>query len=117
LTHFNLPATAAQVVLPRKHSAVGYDTSPVTAAPDFSVVTTFSASEILVLGRRPRVTGKKAVGAYMTDARSRGLQPDTIKKLERLFEKQFLPWCTAEDLEYLDASSRVPSVKKKPGAT
>lgn len=95
-------ATAAQVVLPRKQSAVGYGTSPVPAAPGFAVVTTFSASEIPVPGRRPRVTVKKAVGAYMTDARSRGLQPDTLKKLERLFEKQFLPWCTEEDFEYLD---------------
>jgi integrase len=44
----------------------------------------------------------KAVDAYMTDARSRGLKSDTIKKLERLFEKQFLPWSKAEGLEYLD---------------
>ena len=34
-------ATSGQVVLPRKHSAVGYDTSPVPAAPDFAVVTPF----------------------------------------------------------------------------
>lgn len=59
--------------------------------------------EIFVPGRqRVRVPIKKAVSAYMTDARSRGLQPDTIKKLERLFEKQFLPWTEAEGLEYLD---------------
>jgi hypothetical protein len=38
----------------------------------------------------------------MADARSRGLQPDTISKLERLFEKQFLPWAKTENLEYLD---------------
>jgi hypothetical protein len=49
-----VPATAAQVVSPRKHLAVGYDMSPVPAAPGVAVVTTISASEILVLGRRPR---------------------------------------------------------------
>ncbi len=97
-----IPAAAAQVALPRKHSSVGCDTSPALASPGFAVVTTISASEILASGRRPRVTVRKAIGAYMTDARSRGLQSDTIKKLERLFEKQFLPWCTAESLEYLD---------------
>jgi integrase len=52
--------------------------------------------------QKARVTVQKAVSAYMTDARSRGLQPDTIKKLERLFEKQFLPWTKTENLEYLD---------------
>jgi hypothetical protein len=38
----------------------------------------------------------------MTDARSRGLKSDTIKKLERIFEKQFLPWTRVQGLEYLD---------------
>jgi hypothetical protein len=33
--------------------------------------------------------------------RSRGLQTDTVKKLERLFEKQFLPWTKTEGLVYL----------------
>lgn len=97
-----IPAAAAQVALPRKHSSIGYDTPSALASPGFAVVTTFSASEILAFGRRPRVTVRKAVAAYMTDAHSRGLQSDTIKKLERLFEKQFLPWCTVEGLEYLD---------------
>ncbi|MDE3186563.1 MAG: tyrosine-type recombinase/integrase [Acidobacteriota bacterium] len=52
--------------------------------------------------QKARVTVQKAVAAYMTDARSRGLKSDTIKKLERIFEKQFLPWTRAQGLEYLD---------------
>jgi integrase/recombinase XerD len=39
--------------------------------------------------QKARVTVQKAVEVYMADARSRGLQTDTVKKLERLFEKQF----------------------------
>ncbi len=52
--------------------------------------------------QKERVTVQKAVHAYMTDARSRSLQPDTISKLARTFEKQFLPWTRTEGLEYLD---------------
>jgi integrase len=51
---------------------------------------------------KPRVTVQKAVDAYMTDARSRGLQTDTVKKLERIFERQFLPWTKTEGLEFID---------------
>jgi integrase/recombinase XerD len=59
--------------------------------------------EIFPPGRqRPRVTIQKAVEVYMADARSRNLQTDTVKKLERLFEKQFLPWTESEGLVYLD---------------
>ena len=59
--------------------------------------------EILFPGRqRARVSVQKGVEVYMADARSRGLRSDTIKKLERLFEKQFLPWTRTEGLEYLD---------------
>jgi integrase/recombinase XerD len=59
--------------------------------------------EILSPGRqRARVTIQKAVEVYMADARSRNLQTDTVKKLERLFEKQFLPWTKSEGLVYLD---------------
>ena len=49
--------------------------------------------------QKTRVTVQKAVDAYMTDARSRGLKSDTIKKLERIFEKQFLPWTRAQGHE------------------
>jgi site-specific recombinase XerD len=52
--------------------------------------------------QKARVTVQKDVDAYMTDARSRGLKSDTIKKLERIFEKQFLPWTRVQGLEYLD---------------
>lgn len=59
--------------------------------------------EILPPGRqKARVTVQKAVEVYMADARSRNLQTDTVKKLERLFEKQFLPWTKTEGLVYLD---------------
>jgi integrase/recombinase XerD len=59
--------------------------------------------EIIPPGRqRARVTIQRAVEVYMADARSRNLQTDTVKKLERLFEKQFLPWTQSEDLVYLD---------------
>jgi integrase/recombinase XerD len=51
---------------------------------------------------KPRVTVQKAVDAYMTDARSRGLQADTVKKLERIFERQFLPWTKTVGLEFID---------------
>jgi len=51
---------------------------------------------------KPRVTIEKAVGAYMTDARSRGLSSDTINKLTNIFVKQLLPWSKSEGLEYLD---------------
>jgi hypothetical protein len=59
--------------------------------------------EVSLGGRnKPRVTVQNAADAYMTDARSRGLQTDTVKKLERIFEKQFLPWTRTEGLEFLD---------------
>jgi integrase/recombinase XerD len=59
--------------------------------------------EIIPPGRqRVRVTIQRAVEVYMADARSRNLQTDTVKKLDRLFEKQFLPWTQSEDLVYLD---------------
>jgi hypothetical protein len=52
--------------------------------------------------QRARVTIQKSVEVYMADARSRNLQTDTVKKLERLFVKQFLPWTRSEGLVYLD---------------
>lgn len=52
--------------------------------------------------QKPRVTVEKAVDAYLADARSRGLKPDTLSKLERIFRKQLLFWTKAEGLEYLD---------------
>jgi integrase/recombinase XerD len=59
--------------------------------------------EIIPPGRqKARVTIQKAVEVYMADAHSRNLQTDTVKKLERLFEKQFLPWTKSEGLVYLD---------------
>jgi integrase/recombinase XerD len=52
--------------------------------------------------QRERVTVQKAVDAYMKNARSRSLQPDTISKLARTFERQFLPWTRTEGLEFID---------------
>jgi integrase len=77
--------------------------SGLAAAPPEVNAPSTSQSGTQSTGRqKARVTVQKAVDAYMTDARSRGLKSDTIKKLERIFEKQFLPWTRVQGLEYLD---------------
>lgn len=60
------------------------------------------SSDPPVSKNKPRVTISKAVDAYLSDALSRGLKPDTLSKLERLFRNQLLSWAEAEGLEYLD---------------
>jgi integrase len=52
--------------------------------------------------KKPRTTVEAAVGGYLTDARSRGLGEDTLRKLETIFRKQFLAWCKIEGLVFLD---------------
>lgn len=52
--------------------------------------------------KKPRTTVEAAVNAYLTDARSRGLGEDTLRKLETIFRKQFLAWCKTEGLVFLD---------------
>jgi hypothetical protein len=52
--------------------------------------------------KRPRVTVKKAVEAYLADAVGRNVSEATLEKLTTIFEKQFLPWTVAQRFEYID---------------
>lgn len=88
---------------PRPREAPAAEDVPLALPPTSSQPERSPRSEMHPSGRqKARVTVEKAVEAYMTNARSRGLQPDTISKLARIFEKQFFPWTRAEGLEYLD---------------
>ena len=44
----------------------------------------------------------KAVHAYLEDKRAQQLNPDTLIKLERIFEKQLFEWCSANNVFSLD---------------
>ena len=74
----------------------------VAAPPEVNAPSASQVGTQPAVRQKARATVQKAVDAYMTDARSRGLKSDTIKKLERIFEKQFLPWTRVQGLEYLD---------------
>jgi integrase/recombinase XerD len=52
--------------------------------------------------KRPRVSIKKAVEAYLADAVSRNVAEATLDKLTTIFEKQFLAWTQAQGAEYID---------------
>jgi integrase len=52
--------------------------------------------------KKVRVSIAQAVDAYLTDARSRGLEQSTLDKLETIFRKQFLRWAAIEGYEFLD---------------
>jgi len=52
--------------------------------------------------KKPRVTVDSAVHAYISDARSRGLGEDTLRKLETIFRKQFLVWCGVQGFVFID---------------
>lgn len=52
--------------------------------------------------KKPRVTVQAAVDAYLTDAKSRGLGEDTLRKLETIFRKQFLHWSKIEGFTFID---------------
>jgi integrase len=52
--------------------------------------------------KKARVTIETAVDAYLRDARSRELEFSTLSKLEGIFRKQFLTWCTSEGYKFLD---------------
>jgi integrase len=52
--------------------------------------------------KNARVTIATAVDAYLRDARSRELESSTLSKLEGIFRKQFLSWCTSEGYKFLD---------------
>lgn len=99
LSALTVPATATPAIQPHTSGLVTMPASVVDAAP------LAPAPEVLPPGsnnRKARVTVAKAVDAYMADARSRGLKPDTMSKLENIFRKQLLAWAKAEGLEYLD---------------
>jgi site-specific recombinase XerD len=44
----------------------------------------------------------KAVRAYLSDKGAQQLSDDTIKKLERIFEKQLFEWCARNNIFTLD---------------
>jgi integrase len=52
--------------------------------------------------KKARVTIETAVEAYLNAARSRGLESSTLSKLDGIFRKQFLIWCTSEGYKFLD---------------
>jgi hypothetical protein len=52
--------------------------------------------------KKARGTIETAVDAYLRDARSRELESSTLSKLEGIFRKQFLTWCTSEGYKFLD---------------
>jgi hypothetical protein len=52
--------------------------------------------------KKARVTIETAVDAYLRDAKSRELESSTLSKLEGIFRKQFLTWCTSEGYKFLD---------------
>ena len=98
------PLSPATVSTAQPQRTIDKDASrlppPAAPAPAVSAPPTPPAEFLPPNRQKARVTVQKAVAAYMTDARSRGLKSDTIKKLERIFEKQFLPWTRAQGLEY-----------------
>jgi integrase/recombinase XerD len=52
--------------------------------------------------KKARVTVETAVEAYLSAARSRGLESSTLSKLEGIFRKQFLAWCSSQGYKFLD---------------
>jgi integrase/recombinase XerD len=79
------------------------DTWAPTPALSSSLVQPPSPGEILPPApKRPRVTVKMAVGAYLADAVSRNVAEATLDKLETIFEKHFLSWAEAQGFEYID---------------
>ncbi|MBB6144281.1 integrase [Silvibacterium bohemicum] len=96
-------STSAHIEAETSPEMLGAAIVPSSAQPEPAQSPLALDGEIIPSSRqRTRVTIQKAVEVYMADARSRNLQTDTVKKLERLFEKQFLPWTKTEGLVYLD---------------
>ena len=52
--------------------------------------------------KKPRVTIKAAVDAYIADTMSRNVAAATLDKLETIFRKQFLAWSLIQGFEYID---------------
>jgi integrase/recombinase XerD len=44
---------------------------------------------------------QEAVNAFLADKRSQQLAPDTLKKLENIFQKQLAKWCDAHSVRIL----------------
>lgn len=89
------PGTPASANIP--------STSPAaTSRPEWTAPASPPPEVLPPARQKARITVGKTVDAYMPDAHSRQLKPDTISNLERIFEKQFLPWCKTEGIEYLD---------------
>ncbi len=51
---------------------------------------------------RPGVTVAPAVEAYLADAVSRSVESSSLKKLDIIFRKQFLPWTCVQGIGFLD---------------
>jgi integrase/recombinase XerD len=66
--------------------------------------------------KKARVTIETAVDAYLRDARSRELESSTLSKLEGIFRKQFLTWCTSEGYKFLDEVDLDASPSGIPGS-
>lgn len=47
------------------------------------------------------MTVEEAVAKYLADKRQQGLVDDTLSKLENIFKKQFLGWCSSAHVTYL----------------
>ena len=56
----------------------------------------------IAIKKKSRVTIETAIDAYLRDARSRELESSTLSKLEGIFRKQFLSWCTSQGYKFLD---------------
>jgi integrase/recombinase XerD len=52
--------------------------------------------------KKARVTVETAEETYLSAARSRGLESSTLSKLEGIFRKQFLAWCSSQGYKLLD---------------
>ena len=61
-----------------------------------------SAEALPSTPKKPRVTIKAAVDAYLADAVSRNVAEATLEKLTTIFRKQFLAWTQVQGFEYID---------------
>jgi len=91
------------VTAPALQAPQSAQSSPPVAPPVLSTGQTPTAGEVLPPApKRPRVTVKKAVEAYLADAVGRNVSEATLEKLTTIFEKQFLPWTVAQGFEFID---------------
>jgi len=61
-----------------------------------------SAEALPPTTKKPRVTIKTAVNAYLADAVSRNVAEATLDKLATIFRKQFLAWTQVQGFEFID---------------